>query len=314
MKAKTNLCTQNFYTNLDLLVLVYDSAIGTQFELKQTTINVLHALCRHYNHNKGVMYPACKTIASKINSTRETVNKAIKELNQKGLILIEKSKKHNIYKFTDKFFSAVGEKKACRKSKNITLEVVESRKISHKHNNNHEHYKLTSSCNTVDKETNNNDDKLPKELFLKLKSWSVSGINQLIKKYGLDRIEECIQEVESRKPNNYGAYLRSLLASYTSKKQSEDSLYQERIKKLLDDQRSHLNDVELAKIQLLSYNPHQVKYLKDSQIEHIAELVTKWNFTTNKYVFLEYLFNELNVNDILKSKYDKAVSRFVSLI
>lgn len=301
---------KKFFTNYDLMTLAYDSAIGAKFKLKQTTLNVLNGLCRHYNHKTGLTFPSCNSIAHKINSTRETVTKAIKELKEKGLILVEKGQKYNIYKFTNKFFASLEcEKKTCRKSKNSTLNIVESRKISHKHNNNHEQNKETLSCENQ-KTVQNSDDfskKLNLESFSKLKSWGFNGINQAIKKYGTDTIQECIKEVESRKPDKPGAYLRSILASYMNKKQSEVDKYQERVKKLKNDAMSHLNNEELAKIQLSNYSVPQIRQLKDNDIIHIAEAVTRWGFDEGEFVFLKYLFVEMSSNDILKTKYDRVV-------
>ncbi len=322
---------KKFFTNLDLLVLVYDSAVGTKFKLKPTTINVLHGLSRHYNPRTGLTFPSCSAIAKKINSTRETVTNAIKELKENGLILVEKDKKHNIYKFTDKFFNALEcKKKPCRKSKNSTLNIVESRKSSHKHNNNHEQNKGTSSCAAGENSVQDDDDdfknnfsvdleteKLNPESFNTLKTWGFNGIQQAISKYGTQAIEDCIKEVENADKKKSikvkGAYLRTILASYTNKKQAEVDKYQERVKRLQNDAMSHLNNVELAKVQIFNYSVHQVRYLSDNDITHIAEAVTRWGFDGQEFVFLKYLFAEMGSNDILKRKYSEAVKKFQGL-
>lgn len=93
----------NNYSQFQLSNLIFDSNLFEQIELKPTTRLVLITLCRYYPN----IFPSMETIMKKAGiGSKDTINNAIKELKQKGLIIysVEKDKKSNNYKFTLKFF------------------------------------------------------------------------------------------------------------------------------------------------------------------------------------------------------------------
>ena len=91
-------------SNTKLMGLVYSSGIATRFNLSNSTLIVLFALCHHYNAIRNDSFPSQNYIASKTGLSLSSIKRAIKELLEKGLIIKCRNKYGNIHKFTKKFF------------------------------------------------------------------------------------------------------------------------------------------------------------------------------------------------------------------
>lgn len=85
---------------------IYEEKLAQKFSLKPATHLVLIALSSHYNDDKKCMYPGQEYIAEHCNISIRTVQRAVKELTNKGLILVE-CNHSNTYAFTGIFFEAV---------------------------------------------------------------------------------------------------------------------------------------------------------------------------------------------------------------
>ena len=82
-----------------------------KFNLKPVTKLVLLYLADCYNPKHGYMFPKQRTIADKLGVSERTVNRAVSELVEEGLILIE-YKLSASYKFTSKIVSEQAENKS----------------------------------------------------------------------------------------------------------------------------------------------------------------------------------------------------------
>lgn len=315
-------CSQDakYFTNYDLLVGIYDSAIATQFNLKSSTLNVLNGLCRYYNHKTNKVFPGINKLADKINLNERTIRLGINELVKNGLILKSKSGCHNEYLFTNKFFDAI--KTPAGTSAKVTTKS--GKKLQNKagdftaEQNNIKQNKL-SSCENIASDKKHDDDisfknsegSAPeinskqeyKKLLDKLGSWNFTGSHFVIKKYGMDRVRDLCKLVEDKNPDNEGAYLRSLLNlpydMLTINKKSNSGM--DRIKRLLNDSGSYLNNFAYAEHLLNSIEIINGK-IKESDIRILVEIQIKWNIPSSKYFTLQYL-EQISANNISIANY-----------
>ena len=107
--AEHEQCTQYELSNK-----LFDSDFFTKVSLKGSARLVLMVLCRYYPN----IYPSMETLKKKSGiGSKDTINNALIELRDKGLIISE-TKHTNHYKFTAKFFTLL--KIAPPQSKNKT--------------------------------------------------------------------------------------------------------------------------------------------------------------------------------------------------
>lgn len=90
-------------TQFELSNQLIDSNLFKQIKLKTSSRLVLIVLCRYFPD----IYPSMKTLQEKTGiGSKETLNDALKELKEKGLIIYSLGdKKSNVYKLTALFFS-----------------------------------------------------------------------------------------------------------------------------------------------------------------------------------------------------------------
>ena len=279
------------FTNYDLLVLIQDFELAEQFNLKTSEFSVLAVLARCYNNKTGVMFPGIETIARRINASTSTVKRCISELRLKGLIIIEKNKKHNIYKFTDRFFNAVQPESA-----QVSNRTAESVKLTPKHNKEHNKFKNISSykqkpykppnddLNKISFSFNSEDKKRYDEIFQTLKNWSFTGAHFVIRKHGLKRIEEAISLIKKKKPKNKGGYLRTLLNLEVSNKKS-------------------FNDVKKA--ECVNYKSAEQTKQEMEQNKPKTDCKSPWNDKKTAIDHIKSFSEELKKEPIIAKKIDK---------
>jgi predicted transcriptional regulator len=221
------LSTEQNFTNYNLLVSIYDSAVANKYNLNATSLNVLNALARYYNPATNEVFPLISTIANKINAGVRTVNNSLNELVKVGLIVKKRRKYSNRYFFTDLFFTEITEQankaksKTCQNSRlNRQKRQVRSAEIADTCKNiiSEQNNITTSSCEILPEETDKkNDDEISKEKCKKiistLNNWNYSGGQLLIKQHGVEKLDKLMEFVESQTPLNKGAYLRTLIKS-----------------------------------------------------------------------------------------------------
>ena len=104
--------TQNLLNNLQ------------QFEITPTAKLVLLYLSSCYNPKKADMFPKQKTIAAKIGISERSVVRAISELIQAGLIIVE-CKYSNRYKFTSKIVAEPPRNEKIFEQENIDIQEAD---------------------------------------------------------------------------------------------------------------------------------------------------------------------------------------------
>lgn len=114
---------------------VYNSGILSQIKLTMSAKLVLIALTNHYNPEKPDIFPSQQYIAEHLGISIKSVNRAIHELTQAGLIMYE-TKNVNRYKFTAKFFAEIKMSVNYRQSDNQSMDKMTMKQIKEKKNNN----------------------------------------------------------------------------------------------------------------------------------------------------------------------------------
>jgi len=305
-----------------------------EIKLTLTSKSVLIAISNHYPN----IFPSMEYIADKLDISVRSVQRAVKELTNAGLIIYE-TKRNNYYKFTPYFFELLNLSGKKRQNDMPDTTNCPTNKKIIKNN------KKISSCETLPTNNKLNDDvnllknsfketetKSPdkkstktqytesekqryKTIIEQLESWHFTGGKFVIKRYGLDKIENLIKFVKQQKSNNPGAYLRSLLNIPDFKPIFKEEYEQEtrinKLKELLNDNKNYLNDKVLAEIQLKSYDYH--KKLNDHELLHIISLIEQWNFSNY------HEFRVLSLLDSIKSdpenshKYNDFRQQIISL-
>jgi len=266
-------------TSFEICKQIYTSGLFSKIKLSNSSKLVIIAMGNHYNPNKPDIFPSIKYLASQLGIGDRSVARAIVELKNAGLIIYE-TKNVNRYRFTNIFFEMI----------NMAVVTCQNDKPDHakmacKHirrtNNKQIHIK-TNKLASENKQVND-------DILNKLSSWNYLGGQFIIKKHGREIITKLIELVESKKPDNKGAYLRKLLENpVNALKENNIELDNDRIKRLLEDKTSFLNDKFLAKIQLSNYHPNHLQSIKT--LKHIAEIQVRWNFPEN------YLLDVINLN------------------
>lgn len=91
-------------TQFELINAIYDSKILTLHKLTASSRLVLLALARHYNPANDDFFPSYSCITEHTGVSKKSVERAIKELTEKGLITY-RTEKVNRYRFTGHFFA-----------------------------------------------------------------------------------------------------------------------------------------------------------------------------------------------------------------
>lgn len=114
---------------------VYNSGMLSKIKLTMSAKLVLIALTNHYNPEKPDIFPSQQYIAEHLGISIKSVNRAILELTQAGLIIYE-TKNVNRYKFTAKFFAEIKMSVNHGQSDNCDMDKMSKKHINEKKNNN----------------------------------------------------------------------------------------------------------------------------------------------------------------------------------
>ena len=114
---------------------VYNSGILSKIKLTMSAKLVLIALTNHYNPEKPDIFPSQQYIAEHLGISIKSVNRAIQELTQAGLIIYE-TKNVNRYKFTTKFFAEIKMSGNHGQTDNQDTDKMSMKHINEKKNNN----------------------------------------------------------------------------------------------------------------------------------------------------------------------------------
>ena len=113
---------------------VYNSGMLSKIKLTMSAKLVLIALTNHYNPEKPDIFPSQQYIAEHLGISIKSVNRAVQELTQAGLLIYE-TKNVNRYKFTAKFFAEIKMSVNHGQSDNQTMDSLSMKHIKEKKNN-----------------------------------------------------------------------------------------------------------------------------------------------------------------------------------
>ena len=114
---------------------VYNSGLLSKIKLTMSAKLVLIALTNHYNPEKPDIFPSQQYISEHLGISIKSVNRAIQELTQAGLIMYE-TKNVNRYKFTTKFFAEIKMSGNHGQSDDQDMDKMTMKHINEKKNNN----------------------------------------------------------------------------------------------------------------------------------------------------------------------------------
>jgi predicted transcriptional regulator len=189
------------YQHIQGLMLEKLNYISIELKLNHQEYRLMCVLISLWNKKQNKAYPTVEYLAKYCCMGKATVIKNIESLVNRGLILIVKHKRRNNYCFTNQFFSVKNPAKtepvnssACN---TVHDKLIEIKPIENK---------------TLDNDMLKNQS-IPehKEILDKLKKWGVQDARSIIKNQDPEKIKKIIEIVETRKPDNAGAYFRSLI-------------------------------------------------------------------------------------------------------
>ncbi|MGD9580718.1 MAG: helix-turn-helix domain-containing protein [Vampirovibrionia bacterium] len=196
------------YQHLHGVMLVNLNKLSYELKLTHSEYRLMGVLIGYWNKQQGKAFPNTRTLAKQCRMSNSTVLKALSKLCDLGLILILKDGKNsrqNYHINPQKFLNSESNTHATACSS-----THDNKQIKNKTN-----IKLSSCSN----KTTQNDDEIfkttdittYKQLIAKLDQWKFIDAKSVIKKYGLQKIQQLIKIVENNNPKNKGAYLRTLL-------------------------------------------------------------------------------------------------------
>jgi DNA-binding MarR family transcriptional regulator len=127
-------------SQFEVLKAVYWSGILRENEISPSTKLVLMALVNHYNPDNKDVFPSQEFISKQLGISEKSVQRAIKELKEKSLILYVNTQSGNHYYFSNVFFEQIGLSDSIRQnvgfqSDKLSDSCIEQKK-EHKSNSN----------------------------------------------------------------------------------------------------------------------------------------------------------------------------------
>lgn len=200
--AYVDISKRHSYQHLHGVMLVNFNRLASKLRLSHTEYRIMGILIGLWNKNTNNSFPSINYLTELCRMSKATIIKNLKQLEIKGLININKTqgKRNNYYlgtqiiNFEPGFHAKPPTIPSCKTTHDKQIKNKTNKKIS-----------------SINQTQILNDD--AKKIFNHqlLVSWGVSSSKQLIKQYGQEKVQLAIQIVQEKKPNNYGAYLRTIL-------------------------------------------------------------------------------------------------------
>ncbi|MGD9580815.1 MAG: helix-turn-helix domain-containing protein [Vampirovibrionia bacterium] len=192
---------KNFsYQHLHGVMFVNLNKIASKERLSHSEYRIMGILIGLWNKNTNYSFPSINYLVEMCRMSKSTVINNLKNLESKGLIIVNKSKgKRNNYYFS-----------------NLILNYQENTKIVPPTipscSTKHDIKQIKIITNKKTSSLNNNDDEI-NQLNQKLNQWGVSSSNKIITQYGVNKVKLAIDLTIKQNPNNYGAYFRTIIQS-----------------------------------------------------------------------------------------------------
>lgn len=196
------------YQHLQGVLLLRLNSIASELKLTNTEYRLMGVLIGLYNKKQQKAFPSLNYMAQVAGISRSTIIRTLKSLTDKNLLVIVKTAgKKNSY-----YFSRLMLNETATSSHNDTPTRVTCA-TSHDHELKEN---KTNRTNIITKQKDDDSSKTQsisdyKQIINKLESWRVSGSKKILSRHGIQKVKDLIKVVEERKPDNAGAYFRSLL-------------------------------------------------------------------------------------------------------
>jgi predicted transcriptional regulator len=212
------------YQHAQGCMLISLNKVSSELKLSHAEYRIMCTLIGYWNKQHGKAYPTTRQLVKDCCMSNTTLHNGLKRLIELNLIVIVKdsrSRRQNYYINQKKFFNPAS-------SNHATPPVTSlATPCSSTHDNKTNREKLIEQTSKHDiklekkpvKRTNDDVSSKTqniaeyKAVLQKLESWGVSDNKKIIHQHGTETIQKLIKTIEKRKPDNAGAYLRSLLNS-----------------------------------------------------------------------------------------------------
>jgi DNA-binding transcriptional regulator GbsR (MarR family) len=200
-------CVENRYTyqHIQGTLLLKLNLIASKLNLSHTEYHLMGILIGLYNKKQQKAFPSLKYLSNISNMSRSTVIRTIKKLIEHNLLIVVKTAgKRNTYHFSRILLSET----------NTTYDTSSS--IIDDTSHDHEQTEIIKTNRNIKKVKNDNAFKIPsmteyKQILEKLSGWNVVDAKRILHQHGIQKIKSVIELIETRTPQNPGAYLRQLL-------------------------------------------------------------------------------------------------------
>lgn len=263
------------YTNWDLSTgLMRGSLTGL---LTPTMRLIVTSLATYYNNKTKIVFPSLETLARNVDVSIRSASRSIDALIKQGLILKTKRGKHNVYRFTNKFFEGLNENAS--KTNKLTKQ------------------KPTSNTGQFVKDTRQNRQKTLDKLSSKQNKYNKINNNNFFQKNSFKNSDQKSTDLETFKNKNHSDFQKpkywhntqtegvNYLSPEKTKKQTQKSLYVDDSKRIENSNRE----------QALLFCKN---LLPESRIKSIIfnYLMEKWNFSAEEIKYTKRHDNLTPVN------------------
>lgn len=213
-------------SNWHIMARLYESGLATTFNISSLGQTVLYAIAFHYNVKRNDSYPNQLLISERVNKSIKAVGRAIRELREKGLISVTKSRKGNLYRFTELFFESLklsgqtGQNWEVRQDNFGVSHDIEHEKEQEKEQIIHVPTSVVKEPSTEMNESLNKNT----ELLSQLRKMRIFDAETLLKTHGESAIKRAMGMAETNNITNKGGYIRTVLKN--GFKEPENKLYE----------------------------------------------------------------------------------------
>lgn len=188
------------YQHIHGTMLVNLNKIASETNLSHTEYRLMGILIGLWNKEKGIAFPTINYLSSSCRMSKSTVLRSLKRLIETNLIEIKKQKgKRNKYYLSEILFQL----KKPKPGTSLVPHISTTYDTTHDNKQNRIKTKI---------ETSKNDDLINSIKILQ--NWSVISPKKIILKYKLEKVLNLIEITKNNKPDNPGAYFRTLLKSF----------------------------------------------------------------------------------------------------
>jgi predicted transcriptional regulator len=198
------------YQHIQGCMLLSLNKMASQLKLSHAEYRIMSTLIGYWNKQYEKAYPTTRQLTNDCCLSNSTLKKGLDKLMALNLIIIvkdSKTRRQNYHINQNKFLTP---QKNTRATTGVST-LATPCSSNHDKTNRFKQIEQTSKQTINDASFKTKNLLAYKNTLKKLHSWGMIDSKKILAKNGVEKVEHFIQQVENRKPDNAGAYLRSLL-------------------------------------------------------------------------------------------------------